>query len=139
METCFISEDFMKEYLRDMHPDAVIKNARIEDVDISLFRSSLVLVFHINYGNSCFQGYMSPLLTGDSKEGWTDKGAGNFISNFIRVFGIDEQVDLQSIKGKPCKVFSDNTGIYAICDFIDNKWFCPTYYFEMLKQNESKL
>ena len=103
METCFISEDFMKEYLRDMHPDAVIKNARIEDVDISLFRSSLVLVFHINYGNSCFQGYMSPLLTGDSKEGWTDKGAGNFISNFIRVFGIDEQVDLQSIKGNLVK------------------------------------
>ena len=27
METCYISENFMKEYLQDTHPEARIKNA----------------------------------------------------------------------------------------------------------------
>ena len=138
METCYVSEDFMVEYLQDAHPEATIKNAKIEDVDVSLFRSFLILNFHVNYGNAGFQGWMSPALTGSSDDGWSDVGAGNFISNFIRLFGVDEQVGLQSIKGKPCKVFSDDNGIYAICDFLDDKWFCPTYYYEVLKKKDEQ-
>ena len=39
METCYISENFMKEYLQDTHPEAKIKNAKIQYIDVVLFRS----------------------------------------------------------------------------------------------------
>lgn len=140
METCYISENFMREYLQDTHPDAKIKNAKIQYVDIALFRSFLVLKYHVSYGTTT-QGYVSPALTGSSAKGWSDVGAGNFISNFIRLFGFDEEAGLNSLLNKPCRVFSDDNSIYAIADFLedDDKWFCPEYYYEMLKKkNETK-
>ena len=140
METCYISENFMREYLQDDHPDAKIKNAKVQYVDIALFRSFLVLKYHVSYG-TVTQGYVSPALTGNSDKGWSDAGAGNFISNFIRLFDFDEEVGLSSLLNKPCRVFSDDNDIYAIADFLedDDKWFCPEYYYEMLKKkNETK-
>ncbi len=139
METCYISESFMREYLQDAHPEATIKNAKIEDIDIALFRSFLVLKYHVTYGTGV-QGYMSPVLTGNSDKGWSDVGAGNFISNFIRLFGIDEEIELKSLLNKPCRVFSDHNGIYAIANFLEDedKWFCPEYYYEVLKQKNEK-
>lgn len=140
METCYISENFMKEYLQDTHPEARIKNAKIQYIDVALFRSFLVLKYNVSYGVGT-QGYMSPVLTGNSDKGWSDIGAGNFISNFIRLFSLDEEVGLSSLLNKPCRVFSDDNGIYAIADFLEDndKWFCPEYYYEMLKKkNETK-
>ena len=128
METCYISENFMKEYLQDTHPEARIKNAKIQYIDVDLFRLFLVLKYNVSYGVGA-QGYMSPVLTG------------NFISNFIRLFSLDEEVELKSLLNKPCRVFSDDNGIYAIADFLedDDRWFCPEYYYEMLKKkNETE-
>ena len=83
METCYISENFMKEYLQDTHPEAKIKNAKIQYIDIALFRSFLVLKYNVSYGVGA-QGYMSPVLTRNSDKGWSDVGAGNFISTPLR-------------------------------------------------------
>lgn len=134
METCYVNENFIKERFIDTKPEATIKNAKIESIDVKLFRSYLMLFIHFSYG-SAFQGYTSPTLTGTSPDGktWTDTGAGNFISNIIRLFGDGEEIDLQSLKGKPCKVLSDFSGVYAIGDFLEDRWFCPDYYYELLK------
>ena len=134
----YVSEEFVKEYFIDKYPNAKSQNAKIESADVVLFRGFLVFDFSVNYGGA-FQGYTSPVLTGNTKDGWSDIGAGNFITQILELLGEyndNEQIKTSSLEGKPCRVFSDHNGIYAIGNFLKDEWFIPTYYFEQLKKDE---
>ena len=138
METNFVSEEFVKEYFADKYQNTRIKNAKIEYADVILFRGFLAFDLEFTYGVGC-QGYMSPALTGNTKDGWSDKGSGNFIGNILELLGdydSNERIRTKSLKGLPCRVFSNDCGVYAIGNFLEDKWFIPEYYYEKLKENE---
>jgi hypothetical protein len=115
-----------------------IQNAIIESASITTGdRGFLDCWLHLNYGNSCGQGfggyclYLPKSFTHHKLESI----AGHFLFRVMEIAGVTSFDDL---KGMSIRVKGDFTSIKAIGHIVKDDWFSPSEDFAKLNEREAK-
>ena len=100
-----------------------IKNAIITSTRITTEDGVLSVWLTLDYGDSCqgFGGYVLHLPK-TFKNHKLYSVAGHFICRVMSVAGV---INWEDMNGKPIRVKSDSSSIYAIGHIINDDWFCP--------------
>lgn len=105
-----------------------IKNAIIDSVSLGRICNGIPSAYlYLRYGSGVAQGFGGYCLGGDAMA--------IFVLGVLDVVGCDEW---EKLPGTSIRVKSDWDKIYAIGNFLDDKWFDPKQVFESMKQRDSE-